>query len=345
MNESKRLRTGISTGTCAAAAAKAAAILLMGAELGTQVEVRLPSGKGVAVRVVQAGLENGQATALVRKDAGDDPDETHGLLIGARVEPAQGGISITGGKGVGRVTKPGLAIAPGNPAINPVPLKMIKTNLALITDLGLAVEIFVPDGEKIAAKTFNERLGIIGGISILGTSGIVRPFSLEAIKETISLHINMVLESGYTRPVLVPGRIGCRTALDSGFSREEIVEVSNEWKFAFEKCHEAGIMGLVIVGHPGKLLKFINKDFQTHSKKSGSAVPVLVKAIQECLGFDPPELNTVEHGICLLSVEQRNELGRHLAEKVRQSVLPRLAPDCQVQVILNDLQGEVIGRA
>lgn len=345
MHKSGSLRTGISTGTCAAAAARAAVMLLLGRDPGGEVEVMLPAGETVNVRIAEKQVENGLAQAMVCKDGGDDPDETHGLLIGARVKHADQGIAVTGGQGVGRVTRPGLAVSPGNPAINPVPLEMIRANVAVVTDKAVAVEIFVPDGESIAVKTFNQRLGIVGGISILGTSGIVRPFSVEAIKETIFLSLKMVLESGSSRPVLVPGRIGFKAALGLGFYKKEIVEVSNEWEFALKECFDLEVPDLVIVGHPGKLLKFLNGYFQTHSKKSGSAVPVFEEAARKCLNWDLRGYNTVEQGIQAMNAHEKSVLGPCLAEKVKNAVQPRVFPGCVVQVMLTDLKGEVIGRS
>lgn len=345
MSKSAGLRTGISTGTCAAAAARAGTMLLLGTDPGDEVEVMLPAGKTVSVRIAEKHAEKGLARVMVRKDGGDDPDQTHGLLIGARVKHAHKGIVITGGKGVGRVTRPGLAVSPGNPAINPVPLKMIRTSVAGVTDKAVAVEIFVPEGESIAARTFNQRLGIVGGISILGTSGIVRPFSVEAIKETIFLNLKMVRESGISRPVMVPGRIGLKAALGLGYYEKEIVEVSNEWEFALKKSSGLQFPGLAIVGHPGKLLKFLNGYFQTHSKKSESAVPVFEKAARKCLNWDLRGFNTVEQGIQAMNTREKAILGPWLAEKVKNAVQLRVFPGCEIQVMLTDLKGEVIGRA
>ncbi len=345
MNKSAGLRTGISTGTCAAAAARAGTMLLLGMDPGDKVDVMLPSGQTVNVCIAGKHAEKGMAQAMVRKDGGDDPDATHGLLIGARVKYARQGVLITGGKGVGRVTRSGLAVSPGNPAINPVPLEMIRKSVTRVTDKAVAVEIFVPEGESIAARTFNSRLGIVGGISILGTSGIVRPFSVEAVKETIFLNLKMVLESGGSRPVLVPGRIGRRAALKQGFNDNDIVEVSNEWGFVLKKCSDLQFTGVAIVGHPGKLLKFLNGYFQTHSKNSGSAVPVFEKAARKYLNWDFRPFNTVEQGIQTMSTQEKSVLGPCLAEKVKTAVQPRVFPGCTVQVMLIDLKGEIIGRA
>ncbi len=342
---SNKLRTGISTGTCAAAAAKAATMLLTGNKLPAGVEIKLPSGEFIIVPIVRSGLENGRAMALVRKDGGDDPDVTHGLMIGARVGFSAEGIQIAGGKGVGKVTKPGLAVKPGRPAINPVPMEMIRSSVSGITSKGLLVEIFVPEGEKTAVRTFNERLGIKGGISILGTSGIVRPFSVNAIRETIALSINMFLQTRRVNPVLVPGRIGFRAARKLGFYEDQIIEVSNEWECALKKCLDCKVAALVLVGHPGKLLKFVAGDFQTHSKKSAPAVSVFESSAKDCLNKNMKGLNTVEQGIQSLDSPEKTLLGAHLALKVKNAVLVKTEYCIDPEVILIDLKGDVFGRA
>lgn len=318
-------------------------MLLAGRTPGSAVRITLPSGDDIFVPVVSCRMEHGRATALVRKHGGDDPDETHGLLIGARVSISGAGITITGGRGVGRITRPGLAISPGNPAINPVPLKMIRSSVSDIVENGLLIEIFVPGGEKAAARTFNQRLGILGGISILGTSGIVRPFSVQAVKETIALNISMVIESGLQEVVLVPGHIGYRAALNMGFDKNGIVEVSNEWDFALKKCREHSVAGIVLAGHPGKLLKFIKGDFQTHSSRSASAVRIFESLVRDFLGRDMQGLNTVEQGIQSLEQDSVSGPGNFLAREVRQAVQKKMQNSLKIRVILIDLKGKIFG--
>ncbi|MFN2266856.1 MAG: cobalt-precorrin-5B (C(1))-methyltransferase CbiD, partial [Desulfonatronovibrio sp.] len=313
-----------------------------GRSMGSHINVDLPNGQNVLVPIIQASISKGQAEVLVRKDAGDDPDETHGLSIGARVCFEKDGLKISGGPGVGQVTRPGLAVKPGNPAINPVPLEMIRSSVADITDRGLLVEIFVPDGERIASKTMNQRLGIVGGISILGTSGIVRPFSVEAIQETIALNLNMVDHSESVQVVLVPGRIGFRAAQGMGFHEDVIVEVSNEWDFSLKNCLEHPFKELNILGHPGKLLKFLKGQYQTHSR-SGSAVPVFIQGARECLRIDWDSLNTVEQGLTALNQEQRSKLGDYFAHKLKNCIKTRTEGRFRIKVYLINLQGEVFG--
>ena len=187
----KRLRCGYTTGTCAALAAAAATQLLLTKEPPKTMGLMTPKGIFVEVEISQSSLEGGKATCGVVKDAGDDVDATQGLLICAQVESSEApGITIDGGLGVGRVTKPGLDQPVGAAAINHVPRQMIASAVEKVQKTfgdsrGLAVTIFVPEGEKIAQKTFNPYMGIVGGISILGTSGIVEPMSIQALIDTL----------------------------------------------------------------------------------------------------------------------------------------------------------------
>ncbi|WP_052507036.1 cobalt-precorrin-5B (C(1))-methyltransferase CbiD [Desulfonatronovibrio magnus] len=344
MSDGRGLRSGLSTGTCAAAAARAAALLTLGQDPGREVQVTLPCREKIIMPIARALTRRGLSTALIRKDAGDDPDVTHGLLIGARVRFSANGLMVTGGKGVGRVTRPGLAVKPGNPAINPVPMGMIISNVQEVTKQPLHIEIFVPRGEKIAAATFNERLGIVGGISILGTSGRVRPFSVDALKETISLNIKSVAESGRQKMVLVPGGIGFRAAVSLGYEEHDIVEVANEWGFALGACTRKKTLKISVLGHPGKLLKFLQGDFQTHSSKSGSAAPILSSAAKNYLNIDMGRINTVEDGLARLEANERSKLGNFLASEIKKAIQEKAGfmPD---SIMLINLKGDVFGQS
>jgi cobalt-precorrin-5B (C1)-methyltransferase len=206
------LRSGFTTGACAAAAAKAAATALLGLPVGAFVEIPLPGGERVNIKLDGAGLD-GEAWASVIKDAGDDPDVTNGARISARARmvDSEGDVLIRGGRGVGTVTRPGLAVRPGEPAINPVPRKMITEAVreALAeaeSDRSVEITIEAPEGERLAKKTMNERLGIVGGISILGTTGIVKPLSGEAWRATITAGMDVAKAMGLVEIVLSSGR-------------------------------------------------------------------------------------------------------------------------------------------
>ena len=274
----KRLRCGYTTGTCAAAAAQACAQALLTGSFPRSLRIDTPAG--VAVVVEPEEMHRGAdaqgtpwASCGVRKDAGDDADATDGMLIVVRVSLVDTpGVTIDGGVGVGRVTRAGLDQPVGAAAINSVPRAMIASELERIAREydwkgGFAAEVSVPTGEEIARKTFNPRLGIEGGISILGTSGIVRPMSEEALVESIRLEMRMRRAQGLRDLVLVPGNYGQDWAQDrEGIDPTHIVSCSN---FLGEALDYAGVLGfetLVLVGHMGKLAKVATDAMNTHSR-------------------------------------------------------------------------------
>ncbi len=212
--DGKRLRLGYTTGSCAAAAAKAAAwMLLTGRPLET-IGLTTPKGIRLELAVREIHISPEEASCAIEKDGGDDPDITKGTLIYATVRPdPHPGIHIDGGLGIGRVTKPGLDQPVGNAAINSVPRQMIRENVEEVASAvdyrgGLSVVIWAPEGERLAQKTFNPRLGIQGGISILGTTGIVEPMSEKALVDTIRVELRQRREQGHDYVLLTPGNYG-----------------------------------------------------------------------------------------------------------------------------------------
>lgn len=194
-SQGKNLRCGYTTGSCATAAAKAAAIVLLTGERVEVIRIDTPKGIVLSLEPLEVDRTEEYVSCAIRKDSGDDPDDTNGVLVYAKVEKAASGIELLGGVGVGRVTKPGLACKVGEPAINPTPRRMITTELTNVMKEndytgGLKVTISIPEGVEIAKKTFNPRLGIVGGLSVLGTSGIVEPMSEKALIETTYVEIN-----------------------------------------------------------------------------------------------------------------------------------------------------------
>ena len=256
----EKLRCGYTTGTCAAASARGAAELLLTGALPPVVRIDTPAGVPVEVELLEPSAGPGWASCAVRKDGGDDPDATHGTLIFARVERCDGsGVTIDGGEGVGRVTKPGLDQPVGAAAINHVPRQMIGQQVAAAMadhgcDGGLKVVISAPEGEKLAQKTFNPRLGIVGGISILGTSGIVRPMSEAALIDSLRLEQDMLAAAGATDIVVTPGNYGetfAREVLGLGLGRW--CTCSNYIGEAIDHAAGLGFRSLLLVGHVGKL--------------------------------------------------------------------------------------------
>ena len=271
----KRLRCGYTTGTCAALAAQGAARLLLTGQVPERVSLRTPKGWVVEVPVETPRLEGGTAFCSVTKDGGDDIDATHGLLITAAVTRQPGEeITLRGGQGVGRVTKPGLDQSVGQWAINSVPRRMIweavdSVRQALDEPGGLLVTISAPGGREAARKTFNPHLGVEGGISILGTSGIVEPMSVQALVDTMALELRQAAAGGARRLVLTPGNYGM-DFLKSGTldlpGQVPVVRCSNFVGEALDSARLEGFHEILLVGHIGKFVKLAGGIFKTHSR-------------------------------------------------------------------------------
>jgi cobalt-precorrin-5B (C1)-methyltransferase len=277
----KALRTGWTTGTCASAAAKAAASLLVSGTAPAWVEVGLPSGRRVTFAVqrcewaaepVGAAAAEAAAEAVVVKDAGDDPDVTHGAHLTATVTwRPDSGVELAGGEGVGVVTKPGLGLPVGGPAINPVPRMMITQAVTeAVGDRGVRVVISVPDGERMARKTTNRRLGVLGGISILGTTGIVRPFSTASWRASVVQAVQVAAAQGESTIVLCTGG---RTEAGAVALLPELpevcfIEVGDFTGAALRMAAERGIARVVFVGMIGKLTKLAAGVLMTHYTRS-----------------------------------------------------------------------------
>ena|GEM_PF-5638 len=263
----KMLRRGFTTGTCAAAAARAAVLALFG-QAPVEVFVRLPGGGEAVLPVAGTDIDGDWARAWVIKDAGDDPDVTDGARIEASVRLRPEGIAIRGGPGVGTVTRPGLAVPPDQPAINPAPLQMIRENVAAVLPPGSGAEVVisVPEGERLARRTMNPRLGIVGGISILGTTGIVEPMSEEAFKQALTPQLDLARAAGQRIVVLTPGRRGASLAGEFGIPPEAAVLTSNFIGFMLEECVHRGLRQVLLWGHVGKLAKVAAGSFQTYNR-------------------------------------------------------------------------------
>jgi len=278
------LRTGWTTGTCAAAAAKAAAAALKTGQIQLTVEIGLPSGQRVRFPVDECTLsETGtQAEAVVVKDAGDDPDVTHGARLTATVRwRGEPGLRLDGGVGVGVVTKPGLGLELGGPAINPVPRAMITQAVSEVVDpgdgQGVQVTISVPDGERMARKTTNARLGIIGGISILGTTGIVRPFSTASWRASVEQAISVLAAQGEDTVVLCTGGRTEKGAMKLLPRLPEVcfVEVGDFTGAALRKAVEHRLNQVIFAGMAGKLTKLAAGVLMTHYTRSKVSLDLL----------------------------------------------------------------------
>ena len=341
------LRRGITTGACAAAAAKAAAAVLAGGVAPREVELCLPSGEALRVPIlyVESQQNPAAATAAVRKDSGDDPDVTDGLEVRVTLswdDAAEA--TFVAGEGVGTVTKPGLQIPPGQPAINPVPRQMIVRAIRDVTSRGVRVEIGVPGGRQVAAKTFNPRLGIAGGLSILGTTGIVRPYCTRALRDALRCTLDVAAACQVTALVLVPGNIGARAARRHFSLREEqLIEVGNEWGFVLNLLPPRAFSALLLLGHPGKLAKLAADQWDTHSARSSQAAAYLGRLCPEVLGHAVPDSTTAEGVFAALAPPQKKTLADELAKRIRTAVMNRLGNRLPVAVYLIDMAGERLG--
>ncbi|MBQ8334124.1 MAG: cobalamin biosynthesis protein CbiD [Clostridia bacterium] len=272
--DGKKLRRGYTTGSCAAAASKAAAIMLLGDTVLETVYLMTPRGIGLNLTVHEIVCGDSYVSCGIVKDSGDDPDVTNGMTVYSLVEKTDvpHEIFIDGGEGIGRVTKPGLDQPVGNAAINSTPRRMIAEELRQVCEDygytgGLKVTISAPAGVEIAKKTFNPRLGIVGGLSILGTTGIVEPMSDEAVVETIRTELSMRAADSKTVVLFTPGNYGADYIKNELHINPEIaVTTSNFIGDAFALAAEFGFRGALLVGHIGKLIKVAGGMFNTHSR-------------------------------------------------------------------------------
>lgn len=276
----KSYRKGYTTGSCATAAAKVAALMVLRQQVINQVSIVTPSGVTLRLNVEQPLICGQQASAAIRKDGGDDVDATHGMLIFAQVAlNDSGSISIVGGEGVGTVTRKGIGLPVGSSAINRTPLHTIEEAVREVIgpERGAEIVIFAPEGEERAQKTYNGRLGILGGISIIGTTGIVTPMSEESWKRSLALELEMKRAQGMTSVILVPGNHGERFVQEQmQLSGDRVVTMSNFVGYMLQETQRLGFRRVVLVGHLGKLIKVAAGIFHTHSHIADGRMETLV---------------------------------------------------------------------
>ena len=355
----KSLKYGYTTGACAAAAAKGAAQMLRDRELIDRVELILPGGELAEFRLHGQTLGENTASCYVVKYAGDDPDVTNGAEVHATVavnaaDCGKGEVAISGGTGIGRVTKPGLAVAVGEWAINPVPRKMIRLAIHEVFAIRcvpavINVAISIPNGEELALKTLNARLGIVGGLSILGTTGIVKPISVKAWTDTIDAAIDVALACGSETVVLSTGRTSEMVAenhfgFGKGMREEAFIMMGDHAGYAIAACARKGVRRLVVAGQFAKLLKIACGHGQTHVSSSALDLKVLVA----WLDLDPrasrlaplaKQANTARH--VLEASGNAPELISLVCGRVR-SFAEGTAPGVEIKVLLAGYNGEVL---
>lgn len=374
----KKLRWGYTTGTCAAAASLAAAVMLLGRNRTGQVSVETPKGIRLDLEVEDISMERRSVSCGVRKDAGDDPDVTDGLVVYSRVsfdweenaaddvENHAGGyyeykndeicLRLTGGVGVGRVTKEGLSCEVGKAAINPVPRQMIFRQVEDICARYryrgmLWIEISVPGALEVSGRTFNSKLGILGGISILGTSGMVEPMSETALLETIRLELRQKVLAGHSRLVVTPGNYGeafLRDHLKIGLG--QAVKCSNFIGNTIDMAVEEGAEGILLVGHGGKLIKLAAGIMNTHSSVADGRMEVLAAYGAAC-GADAYLVSrllkaiTVDEGLRLLETREglRNQVMDLVMERVDEHLKRRAAGRLEIETVVFTNERGILG--
>jgi cobalt-precorrin-5B (C1)-methyltransferase len=354
----KELRQGFSTGTAAAAAAQGALYELLGRPCPDRVEVPLPGGGSLTVPLHRHGRNRETGEAVVIKDAGDDPDVTNGAEIGARVwslesPGTEGDIAFMGGVGVGRVTKPGLAVAVGEPAINPVPRRMIKKALRQVwEEVGpqepprLAVEIFVPRGEELARNTLNPRLGILGGISILGTTGLVKPFSHQAYRATIAASLRVARAAGLKHLAFSTGgkSEGYLKALRPDLPDEALVQMGDYVRFALKVAAGMGFPEITAAAFFGKALKIAQGFGHTHASRGLADLkelgrwtldltgePLLAKAVARA--------NTARQALSILSEARAGQVVARVGERMLAALRDYAGSGPKIAAMVLDFDG------
>ena len=356
--DGKKYRRGYTTGSCATAAAKAAAHMLLTKNSIETVNIDTPKGIPLSLKVENIDINDKYAECSIQKDGGDDIDATHKMYIYARVEFIDSKeIIITGGTGVGKVTKKGLGIEIGESAINKTPRDMINSEVRKVIgeNKGVKVTIFAPEGEIVAKKTFNPRLGIVGGISIIGTTGIVEPMSDEGWKKSLSIELEMKKAQGMDKIILVPGNHGEMFIKETlGIDMKYVVRTSNFIGYMLKEAQRIGFKKILMAGHLGKYVKIAGGIFNTHSKVADARNEILlanlalmnapfelIKKVDECL--------TTEEFIEILDsneYEKYKEIYNILSNKCKQRIDIHLNDEeIDVEVMIFSMEKELLGES
>ncbi|MEK9678766.1 MAG: cobalt-precorrin-5B (C(1))-methyltransferase [Rhodospirillaceae bacterium] len=346
-------RRGWTTGACAAAAAKAAYGALLSGAFDKTISIRLPAGETPTFDLAEFRLLEGAAEAAIEKDAGDDPDVTHGAIIRTRVEPgpAGSGLTFAAGDGVGTVTKPGLPLTVGEPAINPGPRKIIADNLADLNGEGapdLVVTISVDNGEALAQKTWNPRLGIVGGLSILGTTGIVVPYSCSAWIASIHQAVDVARAAGLVHLAAATGSVSEAAVSEKyGFSSEAVVDMGDFVGGLLKHVRDHPVARLTIAGGFGKLSKLAAGHMDLHSKRSQVDPAFLAGLAARASPELQSQINTADSAGQILELTQAAgiSLGNAVAAKARDVSLDQLRGAGDVEILIYDRKGKQVGHA
>ncbi|WP_203650555.1 cobalt-precorrin-5B (C(1))-methyltransferase CbiD [Secundilactobacillus yichangensis] len=321
----RKLRKGYTTGTTATAASVAAARAILDQKAPVVVKVNAANGTPVQFNVQDCTFDRNQASVAIQKDGGDDQDATDGMLIYSTVTlRSDHTITLDGGKGIGRVTQEGLANKPGMPAINPTPYKLIQEGVRDVLGPGRGADIVIsaPEGERVAKLTYNPKLGIVGGISILGTSGIVTPMSEESWKHSISIEMNIHRKRGDTELILTPGNYG------EDFLKDEMhipvtkqVQMSNFVGYVLKEVQRLGFTKVLMVGDLGKMIKVAGGIFSTHSKDADARAEIMVANL--ALMGAPLDLMKKVYG-CLTTISMIKLINEAGYQDVYQTIVDKI---------------------
>ncbi len=342
----RRMRCGYTTGTCAAAAARAAAEFLFSKEWPEAVVIETPAGIAVHAEIEETGASADAAWCAVRKDGGDDIDATDSMMIFCEVAlQEEPGVQILGGEGIGRVTKPGLDQPVGEAAINSTPRRMIGEQLQAAAvrygyEGGFRVTVFAPEGAARAQQTYNSVLGVTGGISVLGTSGIVRPMSEEAIVDTIRAEIRVKAAGGLKNLILTPGNIGADYTESISLNKTHAAECSNHIGEAIDFAALEGFRSVLLIGHAGKLVKVASGVMNTHSRYADCRMETLsahaalcgasketVAGIMACVAVDEAISILEKAGL-------REPVMTAVMEKMEEHLRRRAGPDLEIGALM-----------
>ena len=359
----KQLKGGYTTGACLAAGARAAAMLLQGEDPGDKVDITALDGTPLQIPIHSVEMLPDAARVEIVKDAGDDPDITNGtsvfvtfrFLTLEQLKPVAGRsvvyeqILFEAGQGIGHATKPGLSLAVGEPAINPGPRQLVYNSVRdIVGDKPCMVRVDIPAGRELAAKTLNPVLGIEGGISVIGTTGVLRPMSEEAFKNSLIPQIEVAKAAGFTTQIFVPGKIGERIASSWGLPKEAMVQTSNFIGFMLEAAADRGLEKILLFGHIGKLAKVAAGVFHTHNRVGDARLEVLA-AYSASMGMPAEGVRrilqavTTEEALPVIEEYGLASVYEVIAARASYRAERFLFNRLQVGTVLVTLQGKLLG--
>lgn len=352
----KILRNGYTTGACAAAGVKAALILMTSKKVVDSVEIIALDGTilTIPIKNIKLNSSNNSESIVseVIKDSGDDPDITNGASVFTTVKRIEGNeIVFKAGEGIGTVTKSGLSVPIGEPAINPKPRELIKNVVKEFFNdpIGLEVTISIPGGAELAKKTLNPTLGVEGGLSVIGTTGVLRPMSEEAFKKSLVPQIDVALAAGFDSLIFVPGKIGEVAALKLGLPKEAIVETSNFIGYMLEAAAEREVRNILLLGHIGKLAKVAAGVFYTHNRiADGRLETIAAYAAAEGLGYKAVKqilnANTTEEAVNIITENGFDRVYDKIAKRASTRAYRYIFGKVYVGTILIDRENDILGK-